>query len=113
MAKKVFRQPRMRLPRRIRKDELMEVRVKVQHSSHTGLKVVDGEYVNAEPPYYLKTMEVFYGDELACKYDMTSATSPNPLIRFNLRAVKEGPVRVVFENSEGERKETQADVKFS
>ena len=113
MAKKVFKQPRMRVPRRIRKDELMEVRVKVQHNSYTGLDIVDGEYVNARDPYYLKVMEVYYGDELTCKYDMTAATSPNPLIRFKLRAVKEGPLRVVFENSEGERKETQAEVKFA
>ncbi len=58
-------------------------------------------------------MEVHYGDELACRYDMTAATSPNPLIRFNLRAVKEAPLRIVFENSDGVRKETQADIRFA
>ena len=58
-------------------------------------------------------MEVYYGEQLACKYDMTSATSPNPLIRFKLKAIKEAPLRVVMVNSDNVRKEGKTRVKFS
>lgn len=113
MAKKIFRNPRIRVPRRIKKDSTIEVRVKVGHNSSTGLKIVDGKYVSDRPAYFLKKMEIFYGGELACKYDMTSATSPNPLIRFKLKATKEAPLRAVFTNSDNVVKETTTKVKFA
>lgn len=113
MATKQFNTPKIRVPRRIRQDEIIEVRVKIGHNSYTGLKIVDGKYVAAEPPYFIKRMEVFYGDEVACAYDMTSATSPNPLIRFKMKAVKEAPLRVVVTNSDGVTKEGATKVRFS
>ena len=112
MAKKIFRAPRIRVPRKIKKDKIIEMRVKVSHNSYTGLKIVDGKYVSNEPAYYLKRMEFYYGDEMACSYDMTAATSPNPLIRFKLRATKEAPVRVVVTNNEGVVKEAKNKIKF-
>jgi len=113
MAKKVFRAPRIRVPRKIKKDKIIEMRVKVSHNSYTGLKIVDGKYVANEPAYYLKRMDFYYGDDLACSYDMTAATSPNPLIRFKMRASKEAPVRVVMTNNDGVVKEAKAEIKFS
>jgi hypothetical protein len=101
------------VPRRIKKDQLIEVRVKVGHNSYTGLKIVDGKYVTAQPAYFLKNMKIFYGDDLVSEYEMTSATSPNPLIRFKLRATKEAPLRVVMVNSDNVRKEGKTRVKFS
>jgi hypothetical protein len=113
MATKQFSDPKIRVPRKIGKDEIIEVRVKIGHNSSTGLKIVDGKYVAAEPPYFLKRMDVFYGAEKACSYDMTSATSPNPLIRFKLKAVREAPLRVVVTNSDGLTKEGETQVRFS
>lgn len=112
MAKKVFKNPKIRVPRKIKKDSVIEVRVKVSHNSYTGLKIVDGKYVSDQPAYFMRKMEVFYGDELACSYDMTSATSPNPLIRFKLKATKEAPLKVVMVNSDDVRKEGGTKVKF-
>ncbi|MEE8435268.1 MAG: thiosulfate oxidation carrier complex protein SoxZ [bacterium] len=113
MAGKIFRNPRIRVPRRIKKDQLIEVRVKVGHNSYTGLKIVDGKYFTAQPAYFLTNMKIFYGDDLVSEYEMTSATSPNPLIRFKLRATKEAPLRVVMVNSDNVRKEGKTRVKFS
>lgn len=113
MAAKQFQDPKIRVPRGIKQDEVIEVRVKIGHNSYTGLKIVDGKYVAAELPYFLKRMDVYYGDEVACSYDMTSATSPNPLIRFKLKAVKEAPLRVVVTNSDNVTKEGATRVKFS
>ncbi len=113
MAQKIFRKPRIRVPRRIKKDQLIEVRVKVGHNSSTGLKIVDGKYVRGEKAYYLKDMQVFYGDTLLSRYEMTSATSPNPLIRFKMKASREAPLRVVMVNSDNVTKEAKTRVKFT
>ena len=113
MAKKVFKNPKIRVPRRIKKDQLIEVRVKVRHNSYTGLKYTDGKYGFARPAYFLRTMIVYYGDEAISQYDMTSATSPNPLVRFKLRATKKAPLKVVFTNSDNITKEAVSRVKFA
>lgn len=110
--KKEFGKPRIRLPRRIKQDSIIRAAVRVSHNSYTGLGFVDGKYFSDRPAYYLKRMEVYYGGELACSYDMTSATSPNPLIRFRLKADKEAQIRVVMINSDGVRKEGSRMLKF-
>lgn len=112
MAEKIFNNPRIRVPSKIKQDELIEVRVKVSHNSSTGLGIEDGKYVTKQPAYFLKLMEVFYGGELVSKYEMTSATSPNPLVRFKLRATKEAPLKVVMTNSDNITKEAVTAVKF-
>ncbi len=113
MAKKVFKNPKIRVPRRIKKDQIIEVRVKVRHNSYTGLKFKDGKYGFARPAYFLRTMIIKYGDDPVCQYDMTSATSPNPLIRFKLRAAKEAPLTAEFTNSENVTKKAFSKVKFA
>lgn len=112
MAKKIFRAPRIRVPRKIKQGQTIEVRVKVSHNSYTGLKIVKGKFVTDKPAYFLKKMEIYYGDDLACSYEMTSATSPNPLVRFKLKATKEAPLRVVMTNSDDVVKEAKTKVKF-
>ena len=111
MAAKVFKEPRIRVPSKVKKDELIEVRVKVSHNSYTGLKVVDGKYVAGEPAYYLRSMKVYFDGEMISNYEMTSATSPNPLVRFKMRATKSAPLKVVLENNEGEVKEASTNLK--
>jgi len=113
MAENTFKAPRIRVPRRIKKGDLIEVRVKVQHNSYTGLAIKDGKYVADKKPYYLSKMEVFYGSDVLSTYEMTSATSPSPLIRFKMIADKEAPMRVVFTNSEGKVKEATTKLKFA
>ena len=112
MAQQIFRDPKIRVPRRIKKGKLIEVRVKVSHNSTTGLKIVDGKYVRDIPAYYLSSMKIFYGDDLVSSYDMTSATSPNPLIRFKLIADKEAPLKAVLTNNINQVKEAKTVIKF-
>ena len=113
MAEKVFKDPKIRVKRKIKKDDVIEVRVKVQHNSYTGLKFEDGKYKADQPPYYLKKMEVFYGKDKVSTYEMTSATSPNPLIRFKMKATREDDLRVVLTNSDDVTKEAKTKVKFA
>ena len=48
-------------------------------------------------------MLVFLDDHKISEFQMTSAVSANPLIRFPVKAARSGTLRVVFVNSEGQR----------
>lgn len=116
MATKV-KPPRMRVGRRIKKDDVFKVKVRFEHPSFTGLGQVDTEtnpmFNRAIPVTYIRNMLVYYGDDLVSRFNMTSAIADNPLFTFKLRAEKEEPVRVVFINNHGERWEVSKEIKFS
>ena len=62
-----------------------------------------GKYVREAPEFYVKQMLVFLDDQKVSEFQLTSAVSANPLIRFPLRVTRAGVLRVVFTNSEGQR----------
>ncbi len=95
--------PMLRLPRTLRPGEVVEVRAKVDHNSYTGLALRDGRFVREAPEFYVKQMLVYLDDRQISEFQMTSAVSPNPLIRFPLRVPGGGTLRVVFVNTEGQR----------
>lgn len=109
--------PRIRVGRRIKKDEVFKVKVRFEHPSFTGLGQVDTEtnpaFNRAIPVTFIRNMLVYYGDELVNRFNMTSAIADNPLFTFKLKAKKEEPVRVVFINNQGERWEASQKIKFS
>ena len=116
MATKI-KPPRMRIGRRIKKDEVFKVKVRFEHPSFTGLGQVD---IETDPPFnraipvsFIRNMLVYYGDDLVTRFNMTSAIADNPLFSFKMKAVKEAPLKVVFINNQGERWETTKDIKFS
>ncbi|HSE95051.1 MAG TPA: thiosulfate oxidation carrier protein SoxY [Methylomirabilota bacterium] len=104
-GKEAIGKPVLRLPGTIRAGETVEVRAKLDHNSYTGLVLRGGKFVRELPEHYVKQMAVYLDDQLVCDFRMTSAVSPNPLVRFALRA-RTGTLRVVFINSEGLRWET-------
>ncbi|MDX1513829.1 MAG: thiosulfate oxidation carrier complex protein SoxZ [Gammaproteobacteria bacterium] len=114
MAEKI-KPPRMRISRRIKKDETFKVKVRFDHPSFTGLGMVDEneeKFNRARPSTFIRNMLVYYGDELVSRFRTSSAIADNPLISFKLKAVKEEPVKVVFIDDQGERWEASEKVKF-
>lgn len=95
--------PALRLPRSVRAGDIVEVRAKVDHASHTGLTLRNGRFVRESPEFYVKQMAVLFDDQPVCEFRMTSAISPNPLIRFPLKVARGGTLRVVFVNNEEQR----------
>ncbi len=95
--------PMIRLPRAVRVGEVVEVRAKVDHNSYTGLVLKGGKHVREMPDFYVKQMLVYLDNEKISEFRMTSAVSPNPLIRFPLKVNGGGTLRVVFINNEGQR----------
>lgn len=115
MAEKI-KPPRIRMSRKIKKDETFKVKVRFDHASFTGLGMVDDEsrplFNRAVPVSYIRNMLVYYDEELVSRFRMSTAIADNPLFTFKLKAIKEAPVKVVFVDHDGKRWETSADVKF-
>jgi sulfur-oxidizing protein SoxY len=98
--------PRIYLPESIKSGEVVQVRTKIDHNSYTGLTLKDGKYVREGAEFYVKQMLVYFDNQSVTEFQMTSAVSANPLIRFPFKASRSGTLRVVFVNSEGQRWET-------
>lgn len=96
-----------------KKGDNVEVRVKVKYNSTTGLKFVDGKFLPADKPAdYISKVEIFYGKELVSQFDLTAATSPNPLFRFRLTLDKAEPIKAVATNNGGQKAEATQAVSF-
>ncbi len=106
--------PKIRLPRRYKKGDVVKVLVKIKHPSRTGLgQKEDGSFFRDKPPFYLKDMKAFYGDELVTHFELVSSLSDDPILGFYLRADKEAPLKVVFTNHKDEELTATKQVKFT
>ncbi len=109
----------LRLPNQIQQGDIIEVKLKIQHPSTTGLTLVEDapnpfqRFRRAEPAQFLREVQVFYGDEQISLFEMNSAASDDPLMAFKLRADKQAPLRVVVTNHLRETQEATAPVQFS
>ena len=115
MAKRI-KPPRMRLPRKAKKDRLLKVKVRFDHPSFTGLgradETTDPDVNRAIPVSFIRNMLVYYGEDLISRFRMSSAISDDPLITFKIMATKNAPIRVVFVDNLGERWEAKGKVKL-
>lgn len=92
---------RVRLARPPRLGEVIEVRSKIDHDSDTGLSLRGAAYVRDRPEFFIRQIRVYFERALISEFRLTSAISPNPLIRFPLRVTRAGTLRVMFLNNEG------------
>jgi len=95
--------PRLRLARPPKASDVVEVRTKIDHGSDTGLTLKGATYVRERPEFFIRTVSVYFERDLVSEFQLTSAITPNPLIKFPLRVTRPGTLRVVFVNSEGRR----------
>jgi len=103
LAKDRLGNPMLRVPGFFKVGEVIEVRTKVDHPSDTGLTFKDGNFVRERPEFFIKQMQVSFDGQLISDFRLTSAVSPNPLIRFPLKVTRAGALQVVFANNEGQQ----------
>lgn len=103
--------PRLRLARPPRLGEVIEVRTKIDHDSDTGLSLRGATYVRERPEFFIRQMRVYFERELISEFRLTSALSPNPIIRFPLKLTRAGTLRVVFVNNEGRQWEAVESIR--
>jgi desulfoferrodoxin (superoxide reductase-like protein) len=109
----VIRIPELVRQGRLNRGEVAEVQVKFKHPSRTGLAYENKKFVQVEQPFYLKSMEIFYGESLVSRYEMTAGLSDNPFLKFKLKLTEEKPIRILFTNSVGRQFNAMAEVLLS
>lgn len=110
--------PQIRIPELVRrgrlaKGELAEIQVKFKHPSKTGLAYENNQFIQVEEPFYVASMQVFYGERLVSRYEMTAGLSDNPFLKFMLKLTEQKPLRVVFTNSRGRQFSAVTEVALS
>lgn len=110
-----IRPPVIRIPAlvkqgRVRAGEVIDVQVKVRHPSRTGLALQQGRWVAVAEPFYIESVEVFYGAQPVSRFELTPALSDDPFLVFRLRADRAAPVRVVLRNSRGRSFQAEHDL---
>jgi sulfur-oxidizing protein SoxY len=95
--------PVLRPGGRVKPGELVPVLAGLRHSSHTGLIERGGKLVQERPPFFVEHMTVFLDEEPVSEFSMTPAVSPDPQIRFFVKADRGQVLRVLFINSHGQR----------
>ena len=112
MARK--KKPKIKLIKRIKKGDIIEVQVSQKYNSTTGLGFFpDSEYfIRAEPADYLKEMTAFYNDKEVGSFMMSAAISANPRISFPLKVDEPGVLKVIFTTNGGEIFESSKKISF-
>ena len=110
--------PVIRLPELVRRGHLAkgaitEVQVKFKHPSMTGLAYENRKFIQVQEPFYLTAMQLFYGDRLVSRYEMTAGLSDNPLLTLKLKLTEEKPIQIVFTNSLGQQFKAAHEVVLS
>jgi sulfur-oxidizing protein SoxZ len=95
----------VRLPEPIRAGQIVDVRARVEHNSDTGLRLRDGKFVREAREFYIKQVLVSFDGQPVSEFRLSAAASPNPLIRFPIRATRSGTLTVAFIDNEGHRAE--------
>jgi desulfoferrodoxin (superoxide reductase-like protein) len=109
----VIRIPELVRRGRLARGEVAEVQVKFKHPNRTGLAYENKKFVQIEEPLYLTSMEIFYGESLVSRYEMTAGLSDNPFLRFKLKLTEEKPIRILFTNSVGRQFSAMSEVSLS
>jgi sulfur-oxidizing protein SoxY len=110
--------PALRIPElvargRIARGELVHPQLKLRHPSRTGLALRDGAFVQEGEPFHVETVEIFYGSDRVCRFELSPATSDDPFLGFALRARRDAPLRAVVVNSRGQRLEATHEIHLS
>ena len=102
-AKESGGSPTLRLAGGAKPGAIVPVWASLKHTSHTGLTERQGKFVPERAPYYVERVTVLVGDEQVSEFRLTPAVSPDPRIRFFVRAAPGKAIRVAFINNRGER----------
>jgi sulfur-oxidizing protein SoxY len=95
--------PSLRAGARGKPDGVVPVWATLKHTSHTGLAEKKGGLTREREPYFVERLTVVVGDDRVSEFVLTPAVSPDPKLRFFVRAELGQTLRVVFVNNRGER----------
>ncbi len=91
---------KIRLPRTVRKGQIITVKTLIMHPMETGLRK-NKKTKKKIPAYYINDVSVYYGDQLITHEKWTIAVSTNPFMSFDLKVDKAAPLKVVWKDIKG------------
>jgi sulfur-oxidizing protein SoxZ len=90
---------RIRIPDRIKQNDLITVNAIVSHPMDTGFfRNSAGEPI---PAYFIKDVVVTYGNEEVARFEWTSGISRDPIVSFTLKADREAPLTMKWVDNKG------------
>lgn len=98
----------IRLPRKYKKDEVVEVKTRIIHPNDNGRRKYRDEGYIAE--FYVWKIEVHYGEDLMISMNSSSALSQNPYFTFSLKLTRAAPIRVDWFDTDGQKYTKTVDV---
>jgi sulfur-oxidizing protein SoxZ len=102
---------RIRVPDRIRRDDVITVHSIVSHPMDTGFfRDAEGDPI---PAYFIKQVVVTYGGNEVARFEWTSGISRDPVVSFTLKADKEGPLTMVWTDNKGATFKQSVNISFA
>src|SRR3954465_8578245 len=90
---------RIRLPAQIKRGDVITVNSIISHPMDTGFfRDAEGDPI---PAYFIKQVDVTYGDQEVARFEWTSANSRDPVVSFTLKADREAPLTMVWTDNKG------------
>lgn len=99
------------LPARIARGDVIRVQVAVQHPMDTGF-FRDANAVII-PAWFIHDVRVRLGDEEIARFEWTSGISRDPVVSFQLKAEREGPLTFHWTDNRGREYSGTAEIKFA
>ncbi|MFW8601796.1 thiosulfate oxidation carrier complex protein SoxZ [Desulfobacterota bacterium M19] len=101
---------KIRLPRTIRKGQVIDVKTLIIHPMETGFRK-DKATKRKVPAFYIDEVSVYYGGTLISRAKWTIAVSANPFMSFYVKADREAPLKIVWKDIKGGVYEKTVQVK--
>ncbi|RMH88395.1 MAG: thiosulfate oxidation carrier complex protein SoxZ [Calditrichaeota bacterium] len=102
---------KIKLPRSIHPNDLVEVKCIIIHPMETGRRKNrrTGERI---PAHYIEDVEVYYGEDKIAHFEIGAGVSQNPLFSFYLKATKQAPLKMIFRDNQGGTYQSTASIAF-
>lgn len=99
---------RIQVPERVKRGELIAVRIAIQHPMETGFRYDFGG--RAIPKNVVNTLICHYNGVEVFRAEMGSGISANPYLQFHMRAVESGELVFEWVDDAGERGSERAAI---
>ncbi|PIP46876.1 MAG: thiosulfate oxidation carrier complex protein SoxZ [Deltaproteobacteria bacterium CG_4_8_14_3_um_filter_51_11] len=98
------------LPSKIKKDEVFKVGVRLDHPMESGMNrdLATGKIL---PELFVQSMEVHFSGEKVSWMELSPGISQPPIIKFNLKVGRDGPLQVKIKNNLGQEFENTVQIK--
>jgi sulfur-oxidizing protein SoxZ len=108
---KVKRRMRIRVPRRARRGEIVEVKAMIRHPMITGMRI--DRVLRLRESHIIKRFVCIYNGATIIDAELNTGVSADPFFAFFARAEKSGTFEFIWYDDDGSVYRTSADITVS